>query len=193
MINRNTLLALAVSAATAFPYLANAGLNLSLTPSAQTVNVGDLASVDIWANGVKSTGNAIGGFSIFLNYNGNYLSVPGVSFGTYVSDFPDSGAINANQFYAGNTSFGFPTDILASQPDSFKLATFTFQTLQLGTSHLSIDATSSFSNVDGTGTIDFTASDATLTAVPEPGTCVSAVVMALLVGIPAARRKLAAA
>jgi len=191
-MKKNTILAIAFSAAVAIPSIANASLALSLMPSAQTVNVGNQASVDVWVNGVSSTADAVGGFVVYLNYNGSLVSLAPV-FGSQLNEYPDSSA-TASQAYASAFASLSATsaDLFASQVNSFKLVTFTFQTTVLGTSHLTLDGASSLSNADGSASLDFTIGrDATLTAVPEPSTCVAGLVTALLAAMPAVRRRFA--
>ena len=71
-------IALAALAATAFLSQAHAAPVVSISPATQTIGVGGTATVDIIVSGLTQPADAVGGFSLTLDFNDTFLS--GISF-----------------------------------------------------------------------------------------------------------------
>jgi len=110
---------------------------LEFAPSAQTVNLGEQATVDINVTGL--TGEFIGAYDFDVNWDSSLLSLASVDFGTSLGgpldSFQDSlgfiGAVNVAEL-----SLLFDLSGLQTGFDSFTLFSLTFDTLATGTSSL---------------------------------------------------------
>lgn len=158
-INR-TLRLLAVSAAALGALLSIApaqAITVSISPAAQTIGVGDSASIDIIVSGLSQPADAMGGFQLVLGFNDTLLS--GVSF----TNDPDAklGATPLDLslgFSGGTLDLFFVADILEDQTSlaalqgaSFTLARVSFAGLAIGLSPLTLSNVF-LSNWDGTET-----------------------------------------
>lgn len=155
---------------------ASASLTLSLTPSSQRTSIGGTASYDVMVSGLKYSsdynGPALGGFSLFLNFDSSIASVASVSFGSMLSltqpDFTYSDTSVAGQLYLSEISYDSAQDLEKGQPSGFKLATIVFQGLNLGNTTITFDQASSLSDESGGMSLDITsATGGNLTVVPE--------------------------
>ena len=160
------------------PLTAQAAPILSFSPSAQSVPLGSLASVDVVVSGLEQ-GETLGGFDFVLFWDSSILSLNSSSFGaalggaTINAVVPAVGSVNA-----ASVSLEDPATLLLLQSGGpFTVFTAVFNTLSVGTSSLTFGP-SPFVFSDGEG-IDIagvtgTAGSITVTdgeiPVPEPGT-----------------------
>jgi hypothetical protein len=151
------LLAAVAVAATTLMGQAQAAPVVSISPVTQTIGIGDPASIDIIVSGLTQPGDAIGGFSLTLGFNGSFLT--GVSFlndpgGTMGPDPLDL----SGGFSGGSLDLYFVADMAEDQASlafaqgaSFTLATVNFTGLAAGRSPLQLsDVVLSNWNGDGT-------------------------------------------
>lgn len=116
---------------------------LTVTPSAQTVDVGDAVSVDLRISGLgDGAAPSVGVFDIDFTFDPSLLSFSTVSYGTGL-DVLGLGSLQATTPGAGTVnlfelSFDTADDLNAFQSDSFTLATLTFNTLAFGASQLTL-------------------------------------------------------
>jgi len=168
-------------------------VDLIFDPTAQTVDLGNQATVDVIASGL-SDGQFIGAFDVTVGYDDNILDIADVAFSNALGDpglfeaLPGTtdlpGSINAN-----NTSLLFDLSGVQSPPADLTLFSLTFNTIGLGTSPLSFDFGLfsddfgfSYSNGQfGTGAITVEGQ-----VIPEPGTWL---LMASGLALLALRRK----
>ena len=169
-------------------------VSLSLVPSAQSISVGGSASVDLVVSGLGSAASpSIGAFSATVTHDPSILAGMSVSFGPYLSlttpSFQDQDVATSGQIYAFELSFDSPGDLNSGQPDTFTLATFTYQGVASGTSSLEFDlAWTSLSDEDGNSlTFETTPGSITVSPVPEP-TEYGTVAALVLVAFSARRR-----
>jgi hypothetical protein len=123
--------------------------NITFSPSAQSVSLGDSASVDVVVSNLDQP-PYLGDFDLTVSFDSTILSLPNsanVTFGSLLGD-PVAEAISGESDGTGSVEFFevsllSPTDLAALQNGSsaFTIATLTFGTIGAGTSALS------FSNV----------------------------------------------
>lgn len=140
---------------------------------------GSLLTYNLNVSGLKgSTSNpgspVVGGYDLTVDFNPSFLSATGFSFGPYLgpgdTQFDDLTS-TAGQAYLGDFASASAQTLIAQQPAAFTLATLTFTVMQAGNSVLTFDPSSSMSSENGT-TLDVVAYRGTV--VPEPSTCVLA-------------------
>lgn len=116
---------------------ANAALILSVSPTAQTVSLGDQVSIDVLISGLEDgLDEIVSGYDLSLSFDASILAY---SSGTYfdlidippVPDFSVSGVISWT-----STSFALDSVLQAQQGNSVTLGTLVFDTLSRGTSPL---------------------------------------------------------
>jgi hypothetical protein len=108
---------------------AKAVITLSLTPSAQTINVGDIAAVNLNISGLDST--IIGGWYVELDFNTAILETTNVAFSSYfTSSYQDYG-VGLSPLYILESAD--PGSSLSGN-GTFTLATISFRGLTPGTS-----------------------------------------------------------
>ena len=148
---------------------------LELTPTPGTVPVGSPVSVALSISGL--TGDlALGTFDLDVTFNPVILSFSGATYGTGLdvlglgdiqATTPGSGSVNLFEL-----SLDSPTDLATLQPDSFLLATLSFDTLAPGISPLGLSI-NALGDAWGVGLVaDWNGAIVTVTtpSVPEPGT-----------------------
>jgi hypothetical protein len=134
---------------TASVLLLNSGLSaaveLSILPSAVTVQQGNSVSVDLVASDLGSfSAPSLGAFLVEIIFNdaildfdavvyGSLLGNPGDPLETSIVTTTGIGSVSLDEF-----SFLLDVELDALQPDSFTLATLTFSGQTVGTSALSI-------------------------------------------------------
>jgi hypothetical protein len=132
---------LALAALAAASLLSQAAPVVSVSPAAQTINIGDTTSVDIIVSGLTEP---TGGFSLTLGFNSSFL--------TDVSFFNDPGTTMGAEpldlsggFSGGSLDLFFVADateteasLAAAQGASFTLATVSFQGAANGLSPLKL-------------------------------------------------------
>lgn len=122
--------------------------SISVTPSTQSVNLGDQAVVSLDISGL-GTGSApsVGVFDIDLSFDASILALNSVTvgdpvlgdqldlfaLGSILGVTPGAGTVNVFEI-----SLDLPDDLNLLQADAFTLATFTFNTLAAGSSVLGL-------------------------------------------------------
>jgi len=185
------LTGLSILAALALAGPASAAVTISFSPSAQTVGVGETATVDLIVSGLGNlSAPSLGGWGINFGYDPSIVSITmaDVTFGslldlgTFGSDadgLADGGSVSLFEL-----SFEDPIDLQDAQPASFTLATLNFTALAPGSSPLSltfIDLTDELGDmIETTGAdgVIRVRDDGNGTAVPE--TAVGLLPLALL-------------
>jgi hypothetical protein len=119
-------------------------ISLTFQPLNSTVTNGDTIDVDVIVSGLIAADEIVSTYDLFVAYDASILNASSVSFGPYLDDFlfpsiqfqdaSDPGLINF-----GEISFLFDDELAAIQPDSFTLATLTFDTLSVGASDLAFE------------------------------------------------------
>jgi len=116
-------------------------VTIGFEPASKTASVGDFIDIDIVVSGLSVAGEIVSAYDLFVGYDATVLSATGVTFGNFLDDslflstqFDDIG--NAGLLEIGEVSFLFDDELSAIQPDSFVLATMSFNTLMAGSSDL---------------------------------------------------------
>jgi hypothetical protein len=122
--------------------------SISITPSTQSVNLGDQAVVSLDISGLGSgSAPSVGVFDIDLSFDAAVLALSSVTVGDPVLgdqlDVFGLGSILGVTFGTGTVnvfevSLDLPDDLNLLQADAFTLATFTFNTLAAGSSALGL-------------------------------------------------------
>jgi hypothetical protein len=159
-------------------------ISIGFQPIAQTINGGDAFAVDVIVSGLSSASEIVSAFDLDVTYNPSILTATGVIFNTLLGDPALFEADNGTVLTSGRIDFwalSFLSDaeLVLLQPDSFSLATFSFQALGAGTTALLFDPnTPPGIDVKGllAGRLDLDVSAASVTvaaqpnSVPEPST-----------------------
>ena len=144
MIKKITIVALLMFIAGVHSAPSQAAL-ISFNPDAQAVGLGEIATVDLQISGLGD--DILTGFDLDIGFDNSILGFQSFTFGTGLDTF-GFGTINgATDFGSGlvnifEISFDFDQDLKDFQPDDFILGTFTFNTLNIGTSPLDISVNS---------------------------------------------------
>lgn len=133
-INKTTLSTLLAAACLVGPALpAQAGLVVSLNPSATSIAVGSTVNVDVVISGLSSAGEIVGGYDLDILFSSSVLSaISGVNNSApWGGPVEDPGFIFDNstpgQVYISLLSFLLDDDLATLQGDSITLATLTFE------------------------------------------------------------------
>jgi len=162
-------------------------ISIGFQPIAQTIIGGDVFSVDVVVSGLSSANEIVAAFDLDVTYDPSILTATGVTFNTLLGDpaalpLPevDNGAdLTSGRIDFWALSFLSDAELVLLQPDSFSLATFSFQALGAGTTALQFDPnTPPGIDVKGllAGRLDLDVSEASVTvttqpdSVPEPST-----------------------
>ena len=164
-----------------------ASVTLTLNPADQTVNLGGTANVTIGISGLGDMDSpALSMFTIALAFDPAILSVNHVVFGDQVAgmDYLAPSGPAGSQTTAGVTTPGtlalselsleLPAALVNVQPDTFGLATVTFDAVGLGTSPLISGAVLLVNELGGPLWPDplFIPGSITVPAIPAPGAAV---------------------
>jgi hypothetical protein len=119
-------------------------ISIGFQPVAQTINEGDAFTIDVVVSGLSSVSEIVAAFDLDVTYNPSILAATGVTFGTLLGDpalfEADNGVVQTSgRIDFWEVSLLSDSDLLLLQPDSFSLATFSFQTLSAGTTELLFD------------------------------------------------------
>lgn len=159
-------------AALAASLQARANIIVALTPDSQTVNTGDHGSLDLVVSGLGDhTSPSLGAFLFDFSYDPAVISVDSISFGSHlglgllgslqIADISSPGNIHLDEISLESAS-----DLQASQPSSFTLATLGFRGLAPGTS--SVDFTfGSLADESGQISLEFLSQPATITVADQ--------------------------
>lgn len=171
-----------------------ADVSVFFQPNAQTIGVGNPASMDLVVSGLGNlSAPSIGAFDFDLSYNAAIISAVSLTFGNFLdlgglgsvqfSDLTTAGAI-----HLGEVSFESSSDLNNAQPDTFMLATLGFTGLASGIS--SIDFTFvSLSDETGQSFLGFSTRSGSIevTGVPDVGSTASLLLLGI-VSLSALRR-----
>jgi len=163
---------------------------IGFEPMSQVVGVGDSVDVDLFISGLgDGVAPSLGVFDLDITYDPTILAFADYQLGPYLGNpdaFPllealdwslgeySSGVINIYELSlldANSTSgpFYIPPYLEDLQPDSFTLATLTFNTLAVGTSPLNINSGYWLGDENG-DQLTATLESGSISPVPEPAT-----------------------
>ncbi|MCB1701183.1 MAG: PEP-CTERM sorting domain-containing protein [Pseudomonadales bacterium] len=115
---------------------------ISVSPSTQTVNVGDSVFVDVIASGLGTgTAPSIGAFDLDVLFDSAILSASTVTFGSGLDVLglgSLQGVFGANPVNVFEVSFDTVADLDALQPDTFLLFTIGFNAIAQGVSDIDL-------------------------------------------------------
>lgn len=132
----------------AFALLAFGGLSaqaqatlISFNPVSQSVNLGEIATVDLRVSGLGD--DILTAFDLNIGFDNSILDLQSFTLGTGLDTFGLGSLGGATDFGSGlvnvfEVSFDLDQDLKDFQPNDFVLGTFTFSTLSIGTSALDI-------------------------------------------------------
>lgn len=156
-------------------------ISIGFAPMSQDVFLGDSLNVDVVVSGLHSVtpNEIVSAFDLFVNYDAAVISATAVTFGSYLGglsflqghDVSTPGVVN---FAELSLLPDFLLDL--NQPDSFTLATLSFDTIGLGSS--SLDFTPhpffGFNDVKGRNAqplqLGTNSGTVNVNLIPEPGT-----------------------
>jgi len=112
---------------------------ISFSPSSPTVHVGDSFDVDVVISGLSAAGEIVSAYDLDVSYDAALLSATGVQFGPWLDDL----SLVAASFQAVDLTIPGLIDfaelallsdaqLAAVQPDTFTLATLSFDALSVG-------------------------------------------------------------
>jgi hypothetical protein len=134
--------------ALAFGLQARASISISLEPAAQSTSVGSSVFMDLVVSGLGDHASpSLGAFAFALSYNPSVISAVSVGFGDQL-DLGIFGSLRSSDLstpgtvYLDEISFESASDLLASQPASFTLATLGFSSIGAGISPINFDSAS---------------------------------------------------
>lgn len=175
------LIALGLSLMWVSPVIA---ISLDIEPSMQTVGLGSF-NVDVVISGLNAAGEIVSAFDLDVAYDDSMLSATDVTFGSFLGDpLAFEAFTNVDLTTPGIVDFAelsllFDFELASIQPDTFTLATLTFEATAFGTSSLifsdGFDDIKGRSIFDGSNFIPAilqidSVGTANVSAVPEPGT-----------------------
>jgi len=119
-------------------------ITIEIVPSAQTVQVGDVFSLDVVVSGLAIANEIVSAYDLDIAYDATLLNATGIIFGPYLDDlfFPGISLQDADLATAGIVDFAEVSllsdlELAAQQPDRFILATLSFEAFNAGSSQLS--------------------------------------------------------
>ena len=122
-------------------WISTAGaITIGFQPSAQSVAIGDSVDVDITVSGLEAGGldEIVSAYSLVIGYDASILSATGATFGSSLGfSFSSSDlAYDTGEVLISELSLSPDDELAALQPDSFVLATLSFDATGQGTSSL---------------------------------------------------------
>ncbi len=130
-----TIVFLSASTATA--------IAINFSPSDSLAQLGDSLEVDITVSELNVAGQIVSSYDLDIGYDATLLTASGVTFGPYLDDlmFPGFSLQDADFSTPGlidiaELPFLSDAELFAQQPDSFILATLSFDTIASGSSSL---------------------------------------------------------
>lgn len=190
------------------PFGSASAVIIGFSPSSSIVNVGDTFNVDVVISDLFASGEIVSAFDLDVTYNAAVLDATGVTFGSYLDDlfFPSltDSVLTSGRIDFSELSFLFDVELLAIQPDSFTLATLSFDAIAEGNSLLEFDPDSAplLGALDVKGFFDLDTFEAEIltfesvgqsnitvqgATIPEPG--IAILMLTGLLGIGVANRK----
>jgi hypothetical protein len=171
-------------------------VSIGFVPSAQSVGLGQSASVDIVISGLgDGTSPSLGAFDLNVSFDPTILAPTGVTFGIFLGDPDLFEAITAFDLLlapgvlnVAETSLLLSAELHALQPASFTLATLSFDTLARGTSALTLAINPGGLVDQDAGELRAETSRGSISVVPEPGTLLLLGLALGGVGVTAGRR-----
>ncbi len=116
---------------------------IDFLPTSSSVEVGAAFEVDVVISDLAAAGEIVSAYDLNVSYDATNLLATGVTFGSYLDDpfFPgftlqDSVLTTAGLVNFSELSFLSDAELAAQQPDSFTLATLSFEALSVGSSSL---------------------------------------------------------
>ncbi|MBX3645315.1 MAG: PEP-CTERM sorting domain-containing protein [Rubrivivax sp.] len=153
---KQTLRMWALAAATALlGGQVQAAPTVTFDPASQDISIGQQTSVNIVVSGLTQPADALGGFSLLLNFNNTFLKGltyevdPGAKMGAYDANNDFSGTFSGGSldlFYIAN-AMEDQDSLAALQGDGFVLATVHFEGIANGLSPLTFGAIGSSAGV----------------------------------------------
>ena len=121
-------------------------ITLEFSPSNQTSNLGSEVMFDLV---ISDLGNniapSLGEFDLILEFDSSIIAFDSLEFGEQLNQasstfaFRGETLVNANALNLFEISGELSSDLIQLQPSSFTLATFTFDSIGVGTSELTLD------------------------------------------------------
>lgn len=121
-------------------------ISINFNPSSQSVNLGDMPTVDIVISGLKEANpdEIVSAFDLDISFNQNVLAAKDPVFGSFLGDSLFAEALFSSDIVStpgiidlAGLSFLSDDELATLQPDSFVLATLAFTVIESGTSPLS--------------------------------------------------------
>ncbi len=154
-------------------------VTLTLSPASQTINPGDLITVDLTVGGLGNFApDSLGAFLVEVTFDPSVLTFNSETYGSLLGDTDPFafetdiittvgvGSVSLDEF-----SFLFDFELDPLQPDSFILATLSFSGNGLGASVLGFGTVDLSDAVGSTLTVDtFNTATVTVNPIPEPST-----------------------
>jgi hypothetical protein len=169
---------------------------IDIVPADQTVQAGGVFDVDVVVSGLSAANEIVSAYDFDISYDDSILAATAVSFGQYLNlsnlldSFQDTILTNPGIVDFAEVSLLFDTDLIAQQPDSFLLASLSFQAIGVGISQLQfVSDPVGGTDMKGIGasplTVDVGGSQIMVNpavSVPEPNTMI--LMLIALVGLP---------
>jgi hypothetical protein len=118
-------------------------VTIDIVPNAKSVQVGDTFATDIVVSGLSAANEIVSAYDFDIAYDASILSATDVSFGPYLDDllFPGFSFQDVDLSISGiidfaETSLLSNSELESQQPDSFTLATLSFEALVSGASQI---------------------------------------------------------
>lgn len=158
-------------------------ISIGFAPTALTAQVGSAFNVDVVISGLFPANEVVSAYDLSVAYDATFLSATSVNFGAYLSDpffqsLQDTFLGTPGVVNFAELSFLSDSELAVQQPDTFTLATLSFDAVAVGSSTLSFMPSPNFGiDVKGTGAnvlpLDAGFGVITVTApisIPEPST-----------------------
>lgn len=157
---------------------------IDIVPTSQTVQAGDAFDVNVVVSGLSAANEIVSAYDFDISYDSSVLAATTVSFGQYLNlsnmldSFQDVILTNPGIIDFAEVSLLFNNELAAQQPDSFLLASLSFQAVGVGISQL-LFVSDPVGGIDVKGrnysplTVDVTGTQVTVSpaaSVPEPNT-----------------------
>jgi len=177
-------------------------ISINFEPLTTTANVGDTVDVNVVVSGLLDANEIVSAYDLFIGYDASVLTASSVTFGPYLDDFiyPSiqfDEVVSPGLLEFGEISFLFDYELEAIQPDSFTLATLSFDAIASGYSDLIFEPHPLFGFIDVKGRdalpLDLTAGTGLISvmeppvSVPEPESFVLVLIGFLLLKISSRR------